>query len=124
MIYVFGQDLDDYSPGSKLLMQALRRAGFRRSQYEVLDDPRDIRSKGTCYILAFGSNAYSELTGRQGLSAGRGTLHDCQWSKDALVFPTFSPGYLYRNPKVKKTFHNDLQDFYAWIMLDKEGIIV
>jgi hypothetical protein len=123
-IFVFGQDLNDYSPASKQVIKALRKAGFRRSEYEVLNDPRLLRQAGKCYVLTFGAEAYSEITGRVGIGEGRGELHGSQWSDEALVFPTYSPGYLRRNPRIKNVFENNLADFYAWIKLDKDGIVV
>lgn len=121
MILIFGQDLDDYSPNAKYLRRELVRAGFRTSELENISDPRDIIGKGACYILAFGSQAYSELVGRKGLTAGRGFLHDCQWSEQALVFPTYSPGYLLRKPHLIWQFRDDLERFRIFINLDLKG---
>jgi hypothetical protein len=123
LIYVYGQDLDDYSQQSKQLVIALRKAGFRRGELEVLRDPRDLYGKGKCYVLTFGASAYGEITGRSGLTQHHGELHSSQWSDDALVYPTFSPGYLRRNPRLRKRFKIDLENFYAFIKLDEEGVL-
>jgi hypothetical protein len=120
-ILVFGQDLDDYSSNSKYLRRELVRAGFRTSELESVSDPRDIRGYGECHVITFGAGAFSEVTGLAGLSKGRGMLHSSQWSDGALVFPTFSPGYLLRKPHLIWQFRDDLQRLLIFINLDLKG---
>ncbi len=123
MILVYGQDLDDYTPGSKHLKKELIRAGFRLSALEMLGDPRDLSGRGDCYVLAFGATAYRELTGLSSLTTGRSQLHGSQWSERALVFPTFHTGYLYRNPQLTTSFRLDLELFRSVIQLDQTGVM-
>ncbi len=123
MILVHGQDLDDYTPASKHLKKELVRAGFLLSTLEALDDPRDLASKGDCYVLSFGGEAFRELTGLSSITADHGMLHSSQWSEQALIFPTFATGYLYRNPQMTTTFRLDLELFRTVIKLDQTGVL-
>ncbi len=123
MIIIHGQDPFDYSPSSKMLLRELKRAGFRRSELEYLDDDGRIPEEG--HVLCFGSQPFKNLTGSDlGIGYCRGELYHAIGLPNLLVYPTFSPGYLYRNRNLFPLFRDDLEIAYVFFKLDTEGVVV
>lgn len=119
MIACFGADPFDGSPSSNALHKALKEAGFKLSEITVVVDAKDIPTNSWC--LVFGSPAFREITGSDlGIKQARGELHQ-GITKDVLVFPTYAPGYLYRNPGEMWQFKEDLELFRVFIEFDFYG---
>lgn len=123
MIWVYGTDPFGASPSSKTLLKELLNAGFKPTEIKhakIADDiPED------CYVLSFGAPAFKELTGfDEPLSKHHGTLWSMESRESVLVFPQYSPGYLFHNPKEIGTFKSELELARAFIKLDAEGVIV
>lgn len=113
MIYVYGANPFDGSPSSNALHKQLKEAGFKLSEIKVVTDPDSLPVGASC--LAFGSPAFRELTGQDmGIKVARGEMHS-GIKKDVLVFPTYAPGYLYRNSELMWQWKDDLELFRVFI---------
>ena len=119
-IYCYGANPFDGSPSSNALNKALKEAGFKLSEIKAVDSGSAI--PGGSYCLTFGSPAFREITGESmGIKESRGVL----WpgiKEGILVFPTYAPGFLYRNPDLMWQFKDDLLNsrVFIWIDLGRE----
>lgn len=116
MIYCYGADPFDGSPSSNALHKQLKEAGFKLSELKAVDSLDDVPVGAYC--LALGASAFRELTGSDlGIKEARGEMH-AGIKKDVLVFPTYAPGYLYRNPDLMWQWKDDLELFRVFINFD------
>lgn len=118
MIYVYGANPFDGSPSSNALHKQLKEARFKLSEVKYVDSVDKLPDNSHC--LSFGSQACFELTGISGIKEARGEMHQ-SISKDILVFPTYAPGYLYRNPELMWQWKEDLELFRVFIEYDQKG---
>lgn len=120
MIYCYGANPFDGSPSSNALHKQLKEAGFKLSEISALTSVKDVPVNS--HVIAFGSPAFKELTGSElGIKAVRGEMWE-GIKKDVLVWPTYAPGYLYRNPELMWQWKEDLELFRVFINLDTKGI--
>lgn len=122
MIYVYGADPFSNSPSSQVLLKELLKAGFKRSEITHAKLIEDITDDS--YVISFGAPSFKELTGLDAsLKECAGMLCCMDTNHSVFVFPTYSPGYLYHNPREKETWKQQLELFYAVIKTD-QGILV
>jgi len=115
LIYVFGADPFQNSPSSKTLLKELLKVGWKKSELKYAATTEDIADDS--YVLCFGAAAFKTLTGcEEPLSKHAGSLFGF---KNCLVFPTYSPGYLFHNPKLIGQFKNELETSRALIKFDQ-----
>lgn len=117
-IFVYGTDPFSTSPSSMVLLKELLSAGFKKSEIQYANTPEKIEDNS--YVLCFGAQAVRELTGlEEPMRELRGTLCSSTTKNDVLVFPAYSPGYLFHNESEKSTFKADLELFFAVIRVDQ-----
>lgn len=117
MTYVYGANPFDGSPSSNALNKQLKEAGFKLSELQAIDNLSDLRGFNL-HCLCFGAAAFRELTGSDlGIKEARGEMH-AGIKEGVLVFPTYAPGYLYRNPELMWQWKQDLELFCLFINYD------
>lgn len=120
MIYVYGTDPFAASPSSKTLLKELVSAGFKPKELEYVVSAEDIPDDS--WVLSFGADAFRTLTGcDEPLSKHHGSLFDLDINPSVFVFPTYSPGYLFHNPKLIGQWKAELELFKAFISYDQKG---
>jgi uracil-DNA glycosylase len=116
-VFVFGIDPFKNSPSSKSLLKELYNAGFNLAKIKYAKTKEDIPDDS--HVICFGADAFKALTGWEGsILECRGDLFTMDTNTTIMVFPTYSPGYVFHNPKVKDTFKYDLELFNAFIRYD------
>jgi hypothetical protein len=117
-VFVFGIDPFRNSPSSKSLLKELYNAGFNLTKIKYAKTKEDIPDDS--HVICFGAAAFKQLTGWEGsILECRGDLFTMDTNTTIMVFPTYSPGYVFHNPKVKDTFKYDLELFNTFIRFDQ-----
>lgn len=121
-VYVYGANPLGTSPSSKNLLKELVNAGFKPREIKHANSHDDIPDNS--YVICFGAPAVKALTGMEDpMRDLHGTLCSMQDRTHVLVFPTYSPGYLFHNPHKTEEWRRELELFYAAIKTD-QGVFV
>lgn len=117
---ILGIDPFDRSRQGGVLLNELKKVGFRASELEYASD---IPESGEGWYLLFGSQALRDYCGDVRMSDVSGTLMHCAWNEDALIVPNYAPGYIYHNPNMKPLWQDNLYGAWYFWTLDTKGKI-